>query len=53
VCYALGITEVDPGRLQTLFERFVSKERDEPPDIDVDFERIPKAIIGAKTNWAT
>ncbi|MDH5578409.1 MAG: error-prone DNA polymerase, partial [Betaproteobacteria bacterium] len=38
VCYALGITEVDPGRLQTLFERFVSKERDEPPDIDVDFE---------------
>jgi len=38
VCYALGVTEVDPGRLQTLFERFVSKERNEPPDIDVDFE---------------
>ncbi len=38
VCHALGITEVDPGRLQTLFERFVSKERNEPPDIDVDFE---------------
>ena len=38
VCYALGITEVDPGRLSTLFERFVSRERDEPPDIDVDFE---------------
>jgi len=38
VCYALGITEVDPGRLQTLFERFVSRERNEPPDIDVDFE---------------
>jgi len=38
VCYALGITEVDPARLQTLFERFVSRERDEPPDIDVDFE---------------
>jgi error-prone DNA polymerase len=38
VCYALGITEVDPGRMSTLFERFVSKERDEPPDIDVDFE---------------
>jgi error-prone DNA polymerase len=38
VCYALGITEVDPGRLSTLFERFVSKERNEPPDIDVDFE---------------
>ena len=38
VCYALGITEVDPGRLSTLFERFVSRERKEPPDIDVDFE---------------
>jgi error-prone DNA polymerase len=38
VCYALGITEVDPGRMSMLFERFVSRERDEPPDIDVDFE---------------
>ncbi|MGE3161812.1 MAG: error-prone DNA polymerase [Burkholderiales bacterium] len=38
VCYALGITEVDPGRMATLFERFVSRERNEPPDIDVDFE---------------
>ncbi len=38
VCYALGITEVDPARLSTLFERFISKERNEPPDIDVDFE---------------
>ncbi|RMD78198.1 MAG: DNA polymerase III subunit alpha, partial [Gammaproteobacteria bacterium] len=38
VCYSLGITEVDPARLETLFERFVSKERGEPPDIDVDFE---------------
>jgi error-prone DNA polymerase len=38
VCYALGITEVDPGRMSLLFERFVSKERNEPPDIDVDFE---------------
>ncbi len=38
VCYALGITEVDPARMQMLFERFVSRERDEPPDIDVDFE---------------
>ena len=37
VCYALGITEVDPGRMQVLFERFLSKERNEPPDIDVDF----------------
>jgi error-prone DNA polymerase len=38
VCYALGITEVDPGRMSVLFERFISKERNEPPDIDVDFE---------------
>jgi error-prone DNA polymerase len=38
VCYALGITEVDPARMAMLFERFISKERDEPPDIDVDFE---------------
>ena len=38
VCYCLGITEVDPGRMSMLFERFISKERDEPPDIDVDFE---------------
>jgi error-prone DNA polymerase len=38
VCFALGITEVDPERNKTLFERFVSRERDEPPDIDVDFE---------------
>jgi error-prone DNA polymerase len=38
VCYALGITEVDPARSALLFERFISKERGEPPDIDVDFE---------------
>jgi error-prone DNA polymerase len=38
VCYCLGITEVDPERGNLLFERFISKERDEPPDIDVDFE---------------
>jgi len=38
VCYALGITEVDPDRMNLLFERFVSRERNEPPDIDVDFE---------------
>ncbi len=38
VCYALGITEVDPARMSTLFERFLSRERNEPPDIDVDFE---------------
>ena len=38
VCYCLGITEVDPARGNLLFERFISKERGEPPDIDVDFE---------------
>ena len=38
VCFALGITEVDPSKSQLLFERFISKERKEPPDIDVDFE---------------
>ena len=38
VCYCLGVTEVDPSRLSVLFERFISAERGEPPDIDVDFE---------------
>ena len=38
VCYCLGITAVDPENGNLLFERFLSKERDEPPDIDVDFE---------------
>ena len=38
VCYCLFITEVDPARMHLLFERFVSMERKEPPDIDVDFE---------------
>jgi error-prone DNA polymerase len=38
ICYCLGITAVDPARIDLLFERFVSAERNEPPDIDVDFE---------------
>ncbi len=38
VCYCLMITEVDPEQSELLFERFISPERDEPPDIDVDFE---------------
>ncbi|HEY0275501.1 MAG TPA: error-prone DNA polymerase, partial [Paenirhodobacter sp.] len=38
VCYLLGITEVPPESITLIFERFISKERDEPPDIDVDFE---------------
>ncbi len=38
VCFALGVTEIDPGRMNLLFERFISRERNEPPDIDIDFE---------------
>lgn len=38
VCYLLGITAIDPTRLELLFERFISRERHEPPDIDIDFE---------------
>ncbi len=38
VCFVLGITELDPAHYSLLFERFISKERNEPPDIDVDFE---------------
>lgn len=38
VCYCLFVTEIRPGLIQLLFERFISKDRDEPPDIDIDFE---------------
>jgi error-prone DNA polymerase len=38
ICYVLGVTEVDPARNELLFDRFVSEERGEPPDIDIDFE---------------
>ena len=38
ICYCIGVTEVDPARMSMLFERFISKERNEPPDIDIDFE---------------
>ncbi|HWH17674.1 MAG TPA: error-prone DNA polymerase [Allosphingosinicella sp.] len=38
ICYVLGITSIDPVRHELLFERFISEERNEPPDIDVDFE---------------
>lgn len=38
VCFCLGVTSVDPDRVSLLFERFISKERNEPPDIDIDFE---------------
>ena len=38
MCYCLGITAVDPDKIKLLFERFISEDRGEPPDIDVDFE---------------
>jgi error-prone DNA polymerase len=45
VCYMLGITSIDPERNDLLFERFVSEERREPPDIDVDFEHERREIV--------
>jgi len=45
VCYCLGITEVDPAHIEVLFERFLSKERNEPPDIDVDFENARREEV--------
>jgi error-prone DNA polymerase len=45
VCYSLGITEVDPARSNLLFERFISRERGEPPDIDVDFEHARREEV--------
>ena len=45
ICFCLGITSVDPTKVDLLFERFISKERDEPPDIDVDFENIRREEV--------
>ena len=45
VCYVLGITSIDPGRHDLLFERFISQEREEPPDIDVDFEHEQRETV--------
>ena len=45
VCFVLGITAIDPARCDLLFERFVSEERREPPDIDVDFEHERREIV--------
>ncbi|MFU0505833.1 error-prone DNA polymerase [Pseudaminobacter sp. NGMCC 1.201702] len=45
VCYVLGITSIDPDRNDLLFERFVSEERREPPDIDVDFEHERRETV--------
>ena len=60
VCYCLYITEVSPDQVSLLFERFISRERDEPPDIDVDFEHerreeviqyIYKNIVVGVPHW--
>ncbi|WP_416357089.1 error-prone DNA polymerase [Aureimonas phyllosphaerae] len=48
VCYCIGITEVDPEKAGLLFDRFLSDERDEPPDIDVDFEHERRDEV---INW--
>ncbi len=45
VCYVLGITAIDPGHNDLLFERFISEERREPPDIDVDFEHTRREEV--------
>ena len=45
ICYCLGITDVGPEIIDTLFERFISKERNEPPDIDVDFEHERRDVV--------
>jgi len=45
VCYCLGITAVDPTKQDVLFERFISEERSEPPDIDVDFEHERRELV--------
>ncbi|TIO06542.1 error-prone DNA polymerase [Mesorhizobium sp.] len=45
VCFCIGITEVGPDKIDTLFERFISEERNEPPDIDVDFEHEKREVV--------
>lgn len=45
ICFCLGITSVDPTKVDLLFDRFISKERGEPPDIDVDFENIRREEV--------
>ena len=45
VCFCLGVTEVDPSRMSMLFERFLSKDRAEPPDIDIDFEASQREVV--------
>ncbi len=45
VCFCIGITEVGPDKINSLFERFISEERNEPPDIDVDFEHEKRETV--------
>ncbi|QND67834.1 error-prone DNA polymerase [Mesorhizobium loti] len=45
VCFCIGITEVGPEKIDSLFERFISEERNEPPDIDVDFEHEKRETV--------
>src|SRR5438046_10514310 len=45
VCYCLGITAVDPSRMAMLFERFISRERNDPPDIDVHFDHPRREAV--------
>jgi len=45
VCFVLGVTSIDPDRNDLLFERFISQERKEPPDIDIDFEHERREIV--------
>lgn len=45
VCFCIGITEVGPEKINSLFERFISEERNEPPDIDVDFEHEKRETV--------
>lgn len=45
VCYCLFVTEIAPGQIGVLFERFISRERDEPPDIDIDFEHCRREEV--------
>src|SRR5262249_16733347 len=45
VCYCLGVTSVDPAHMDLLFERFISAARNEPPDIDVDFEHARREEV--------
>ena len=53
LCYALGITSVEPEKHNLLFERFISADRNEPPDIDVDFEHERREEVSSTSTGAT